>query len=168
MPFVLILIYVYALTSAVDIHPLAYSQSSDWYTCITYSFVHFSFFHLLINSFVFITYWRSFEGVLRRSFTVPLMMAVPIVSALISGCIYPTAGASAIVYAMTGIYVVCFPLSRGLMIRFLSVIVFSFLITFLFAHQVNTSIHVISFLLSVLIAYPLRRFSYVSGNGHSK
>ena len=168
MPFVLILIYVYALSSAVDLHPLACSQSSAWYTYITFSIVHISPFHLFINSFVFITYWCSFEGILRRSFTVPLMIAVPIVSAIVCAGIYPTSGASAIVYAMTGIYVVCFPLSRGLMIKFLSVIVFSFLITFLFAHQVNTSIHVISFLLSVLIAYPLRRFSYVSGNGHSK
>lgn len=159
MPFILILFFFYAIGSFIDMRAFGISTTSPWWCLFTYSFVHLSFTHLLVNAFVFLSYWRKMKGIINLYFFIPLIITVPVIAAILSAHTDITVGASGIIYAIIGIYIVAFPLPRNVLIKFITLIVLSFALT-CFLPTVNTGIHIYSFLLSLVVSLLCRRFIY--------
>lgn len=142
MPVILILFVFWLLSFFLPVEKLAVSTGSPWWTFFTYSFVHVCFLHLAVNSIVFWTYYR----IIRKSeiiFIVPLCIAVPALSAIMACSDAPTCGFSAVISTLMGYYLSgC---SRTVFFKSLSLVVFSYVFTGLFAEGINTLIHVYSF-----------------------
>jgi len=162
MPFILILIFFYSVGSFMDVREFAVSTCSDWWCFFTFNLVHLSFIHLLVNSFVFLSYWRKMKDVINLYFFIPLIIITPALAAMLSSRNTPTLGASAVVYTMIGLYLVAFPLPKDILIKFLFLIIISFVFTFFFS-SVNTGIHIYSFLISLVVSLLNRRFIHAKG-----
>lgn len=156
MPFILILIYFYSLSCAFDARSLSAFSGCPLYCYLTFSLVHVSFFHLLTNSVVIMSYWRLFKGIINYRIFIPSVIIIPAVSAMVSVSVKPTMGASAVAYTMMGLFVFVYPLRRKDLVKYLSAIIFSFAVT-LFAGSVNTEIHIVSFALSIAVGYTFRK-----------
>lgn len=162
MPFILVLVFFYSVGSFIDVREFAVDTHSNWWCFFTFNLIHLSFLHLLVNSFVFLSYWRRIKNIINLYFFIPLIVLVPALSAMLSNQNTPTLGASAMVYAVIGLYLVAFPLPKKILIKFISLIVISFSFTF-FLSSVNTSIHIYSFLISLVVSLLNRRFLYAKG-----
>lgn len=160
MYFILLLIYFYAISNVVDLSSLGVSDTSPWWSLFTYNLVHLSFIHLSVNSIAFISYWGILKRYLNVYIVSAISMFVPAVSAYWGCYSIPTIGASAVIYTLIGIYTVAIPLGKRELVKFLSLILFSFIFTGLFAQSINTRIHIYSFVLSVVISLLTRRFIY--------
>lgn len=151
MNFILLLIFIWSLGMCTDIRLLGYSFDSPWYTLFTFSYVHVSFIHLLINSCVFICYWRSMKGLINMKLLIPMIFFIPAVSAYFSASSVPTVGASSIIMVLMGIYLTM-PIPKKVIREIWILTIISFVVTFIFAPQINTLIHIYSLLLSYVIS----------------
>lgn len=99
LPFIFLLSYIFF---GLDI---GYTHTAPFWTHITYTFQHASFSHLLLNSITFFLFYR----ILRRYHSGAHILAISFTCAVISSFfIYydkPVVGASAMIYAMIGIYI---------------------------------------------------------------
>ncbi len=153
MILVLLLIFIWSLGCSMDIRVLGCSISSPWWTIFTFSIVHLSFVHLLINSSLFMLYWKQMKGIINLKILIPILIMVPAISVMFSISAKPTVGLSSIVYCMLGVYMASFKIYKPFQAWF--IIIFSFIFTFIFARGVNTPIHIYSY----FISYALSRFA---------
>jgi len=151
MNFILLLIFIWSLGMCTDIRSFGYSFDSSWYTLFTFSYVHVSFIHLLINSCVFICYWRPMKGLINMKLLIPMIIFIPAVSAYLSASSVPTVGASAIIMVLMGVYLTM-PIPKKVVREIWILTIISFVVTFIFAPQINTLIHIYSLLLSYVIS----------------
>lgn len=160
MYFILVLAYFYSISLVVDISSLGVANDSPWWCLFTYNLIHFSFIHLLINSFAFLSYWRILKRYINIYILISMMLFIPALAAYFSSYNTPTIGTSAIIYTMIGIYTTSIPLQRKEKIKYISMVLFSFGITGLFASSINTKIHVCSFVISCLISLLAKKCIY--------
>lgn len=157
MIFVIILTFVYSISFYYNTSQFGVSEGCDWWNLITYSFIHTSIIHLIINSSLFLLYWNRIKN-LNLYIVIPILIVTPIMSASLSLFQKPTVGASAIVMAMIGIITVGLP--KRQILKIVVLIAFSFVTTALFASHINTLIHVYSFIFSSMVSLVLKRFIY--------
>ncbi|MDR1525156.1 MAG: rhomboid family intramembrane serine protease [Tannerella sp.] len=98
--FVLLFIIVFCLFDK----NLGYTNASPWWTHFTYLFQHAGIVHLLINSLSFIGMFRLLEKFINRWVLSVSVITVGFVASFLSMYNAPTVGASAMVYAMVGIF----------------------------------------------------------------
>ena len=148
MVFIFILIIMFSVGRYVDLSPLSLSSSSPLYTLFTFHFIHFEWYHLVINLFLFVFYWRYMRWS-RYLCTMPIIVISSVVAAYLSRYEVPTAGCSAIIMAMAGILVAT--LKTKLLIKNLVVFAIACAITSLAAH-INTMIHIYAFSIALILA----------------
>ena len=154
MPVIVILFIIWLLSFFYPIEMLAVTNHSSWWTLFTYNLVHTYFLHLAVNCFVFWTYYR----VLHKSdlkFLLPACVIIPAISGYLSAKDVPTCGFSAVISVIMGYYLS--GINKKLFLKSISLIIFSYVFTGLFAHGVNTLIHVYSFSSSYLASLVYRR-----------
>jgi len=155
MYFIILLLYVYMMSFVTDTTYLGVSENSAWWTCITYNLVHLSFFHLLINSISFYCLWKYIK-MLKKCIYIPLMIIIPMSSAVMFSHNLPTVGASAIIYTMIGMFLALFNYKKEDYIRLWILVMLSILITS-FSDSINTGIHICSLSLSLIVSLIARR-----------
>ena len=62
MIFIIFLVFIYSIGFYCDTTQLGIYNGCEWWNYITYSFVHTNFFHLSINSALFLFYWRRLRN----------------------------------------------------------------------------------------------------------
>lgn len=163
MPFVLLLVLFYSISTYTDLTPLAVSSDSQWYQYLTFNLCHVSFLHLTANSIAFLLYWRILRYHSNLFISIPTVLLSATLSAILSASISPTMGISSIVYAMIGIYVVGmktpYHISKPLRIRFLIILILSFAIT-VWLPSINTLMHVYSILFSTIFSFLSKKYMY--------
>lgn len=165
MPFILLLIVVFSVSRFVDCSSLALTCDSAWWQYVTFNLLHASLFHLIINSIAILIYWRILKNVVNRYFFIIILAISVFISAFLGCCKIPTVGASAIGYAMIGIYTVSLysgllNIKRSTRIEFLVAIGLSFVSTWLFAPSINTPIHVYAFSVATILSFICRKYMY--------
>ena len=151
MIFIIFLVFIYSIGFYCDTTQLGIYNGCEWWNYITYSFVHTNFFHLSINSALFLFNFNLY-------IIIPILIITSILSAIFATYQEPTVGASAIVLSMVG--VITAGVEHRYMPKIILLLAFSFLTTGLFAPHINTLIHVYSFLISFAISLLSRRFIY--------
>ena len=156
MPVIIILFFIWSVSRYVQFDCLYVSLTSGWWTYFTYNFVHISFLHWLSNSIVFYIYYRVLS---RKDYYVlfPLCTAIPALAAFLAVQNTPTCGFSSVIYIITGYYIVIY---GKRILKPLILITFSFAFTALFAHGINTLIHVYSFGFSFLLSMLYKEIYY--------
>lgn len=162
MYFILILIFFYSISRVMDISFLGVGNDSPWWCYFTFSLIHLSIIHLIMNSFVFTCYWKILKKNVNLYFLVSMMILVPPVAAFLGNADIPTVGLSSVVFTMIGIYVVVIPLAKKALFKFIFLIILSFIFMGLFMPSINTPIHIYSFLISLAISLLSRRFIYAA------
>lgn len=157
MIFIIFLVFIYSIGFYCDTTQLGIYNGCEWWNYITYSLIHINFFHLSINSALFLFYWRRLRN-FNLYIIIPIMTITPILSAIFATYQEPTVGASAIVLSMVGI--ITAGIEQRYMPKIILLLAFSFLTTGLFAPHINTLIHVYSFLISFAVSLLFRRFIY--------
>lgn len=137
---------------------IGYTTSSPIYTHITYIFQHVSILHLTFNSFAFLSMYISLERFLSKWVFLPITFTIGIVVPSLDIMIrqvneLPTVGASAVIYAMIGLYIGITLLFKSIKIAdtqkyllFLLCIAISLLIS-LFKENSSFIVHFLSFVL---------------------
>lgn len=157
MAFIIILTFIYSIGFYCDTTRLGIYDGCEWWNYATYSLVHTNFFHLAVNSVLFLLYWTRIRH-LNLHAVIPILAAASLLSAVFATYREPTVGASAVILSMTGI--ITAGLGRRDTLKVISLLAFSFLIMGLFAPHINTLIHVYSFLISFAVSLLFRRFIY--------
>jgi len=88
---------------------LGFSETSAWWSHITYNFQHAGIIHLLLNAFCFSQFYKIFKKIFgkKKSWLFVLgSLFSAIAASFLPFCIKPiaTIGASGVIYAMIGIY----------------------------------------------------------------
>lgn len=148
MLFIFILLIIYSVGRFTDLSSLALSTSSPIYTLLTFHFLHFEWYHLAINLFLFVFYWRYMRWS-RYSYTMPIIIIASITAGYLARYDVPTVGCSAIIMSMAGILVAT--LKPRLILKNLILFAVAFAITSLAAH-INTLIHIYAFSISLILA----------------
>lgn len=148
MVFIFILILLFSVGRYIDLSSLALSTDSPFYTMLTFHFIHFKWYHLLSNLFLFVFYWR-YMRVSNYRFTIPIIIVSSLLAAWVSRYATPTVGCSAIIMAMAGILVAT--LNRKLLLKNLLIFALSFAILACVSH-INTLIHITSFTTAFILA----------------
>lgn len=151
----IILLFVWSINRYIDLSILAISENSPWWTCFTYSFLHVSFLHLAMNLFVI---WANSRAISKRDlkYIIPLSFILAPLCGYLAASNLPTCGFSSVVWVIIG-YLVS-GMKRKFMIKWLSIIAFTNVFTFFFAENINTMIHVYSFVLSFILSIAIRRY----------
>lgn len=165
MAFILLLILVFALSQFIDCTPLAVTIHSSWWQYITFNLCHVSLLHLILNCAAILVYWAVLRKLVNRYILFIVIAVSSVLSALLGSCETPTMGASAICYAMIGVYLVgvynghvC--ISRSAKIEFLSILFLSFIASWLFAPSINTPMHVYAFSAAFILSLTCERYMY--------
>lgn len=156
MYLILLLLYIYSMSGITDLRMLGVSSSSEWWAYFTFNFVHFTFLHLAVNSIVFYSYWRVIKRFFPLYIIMPMLLIIPALSAYIVSFETPTVGLSAMVYSLLGMYVPLMLYKKDRYKTYL-LVVMSFIVTMYFVPKINTPIHILSFLISLVPGY-IRRY----------
>jgi len=83
---------------------LGYTYRSPWWNHLTYMFQHASLFHLTINAVAFLSFYRLVERFIPPRTVALYIVVIGFVLSWV--CVYPVVvvGASAMVYALIGMY----------------------------------------------------------------
>lgn len=155
MKFILVVLYFFSISRIIDLSPiLGVSTTSYWYTYFTFSLVHANLFHIVTNSFAFVCNWRIIKK-LNMYLVIPMMLFIPAVSALLSVKNIPTVGLSAVVYTMIGIITTLYQ-NKKAKYKLETIIIFSFIVTYVFAPHINTLIHIYSYFIALAISYVIK------------
>ena len=95
-----VLIYIFFDVS------LGYTTNSPMYAHLTFMFQHAGFIHLTINSLSFLSIFRILEKCISKYYLVIIIVSSSYIASFLSVYDTPTVGASGMVYAMIGIYIV--------------------------------------------------------------
>lgn len=140
---------------------IGYTTSSPIYTHITYIFQHAGILHLVFNSFAFISMYIYLERFLNKWIFLPITFGIGIVAPSLDIMIrqvneLPTVGASAVIYAMIGLYIGITLLFKSIKIadtkKYLLFIfpIAAVLTVSLFRENSNFIIHLISLILGII------------------
>lgn len=157
MPLVILLFFVYSISSYVDVSQFGIYTGCPWYNYVIYSFIHVNILHLLTNSLLFLFYWRNVRQ-MNKYVVIPIIIFATALSSVISVYSQPTIGLSAFIMSMGGIITATLQWSKQMKIVILFAI--SCTITILFASNINTLIHIYSFAFSLIASLVARRFLY--------
>ena len=157
MPLVILLFFIYSTSSYIDISQFGIYIGCPWYNYVFYSFIHLNIIHLLTNSLLFLFYWKSIRQ-MSKCIVIPIIVSATILSSVMSVYSQPTIGLSASIMSMAGIITSTLQWRKQLKIVILFAI--SCTITIMFASNINTLIHIYSFIFSLIISLILRRFLY--------
>lgn len=91
------------------------------------------------------------KGLINMKLLIPMIIFIPAVSAYLSASSVPTVGASAIIMVLMGVYLTM-PIPKKVVREIWILTIISFIVTFIFAPQINTLIHIYSLLLSYVIS----------------
>lgn len=101
---VYIFILLYSISRFQDLSFLGLHKGGCWWNIITYNFVHFSFFHLVVNSILLLLYSQKLSKLYGKYTSI----IIPGISTGISSSIFiadkPTFGSSGIIFSMLGMY----------------------------------------------------------------
>jgi membrane associated rhomboid family serine protease len=95
---------------------IGYTSTSPLWTHITYQFQHAGIFHLLVNSFSFIAMFRLLEKFVNKWMLAAIILSIGFTASFLSMYHTPTLGASAMVYALVGIFFSLINLCRDIRI----------------------------------------------------
>jgi membrane associated rhomboid family serine protease len=84
---------------------IGYTRTSPWWTHLTYQFQHAGMIHLLINSLAFVGMFRLLEKFVSKWLLSVSVILIGFAASFLSMYGVPTVGASAMVYAMMGIFI---------------------------------------------------------------
>lgn len=154
---IVFLFLVFSMNSYLDLSGYGIYIGCHWINYITYMFIHTNIIHLMTNSALFIFYWP-----MVRHMNVWVVMPIVVVSSLCASLLsvyeQPTVGLSAVIMSMAGIISSTLPMKR--MRNTIVTVSVTFLITMVFAEQINTLIHVYSYFFSLLLSLAANRFLY--------
>jgi membrane associated rhomboid family serine protease len=83
---------------------LGYTTNSSLYTHLTYILQHASIVHLVLNSLAFISMFRTMQKFINKYLLSGLIIIISFTSSFFAMYNTPTVGASAMIYAMVGMY----------------------------------------------------------------
>ena len=148
-------ILLYSISRYFDLSDFGLHNGCEWYSYITFNFIHLTFFHLITNSVMMIIYGNLIKQVYNKFVSV----IIPAISAVLSGVLFvqnkPTFGASAILFSLLGMYM-CYLYRKKIQgyIRFFIITAILIAIQSLVAHDmVNWRIHIFSMVFSFITAY---------------
>ncbi|MDR0823889.1 MAG: rhomboid family intramembrane serine protease [Prevotella sp.] len=140
---------------------LGYTNQSPLYTHFTYMFQHSGVVHLIINSLAFTGMFRTMEKFVNMWILSASIIAVSFAASFIAMYDIPTVGASAMIYAMFGLFFGMTIYSKNIKIAdtkkyllFLSVVLISLIISF-FKHNSNFVLHLSSMIVGFIISIPI-------------
>jgi membrane associated rhomboid family serine protease len=99
--FTLIFIAVFCL---FDVSTVGYTDTSPIYTHFTYMWQHINIWHLIINSFCFIGFFRTLEKIINKWTLAVSIIANAFLGSFLVDYKIAVAGCSGMIYAMLGIY----------------------------------------------------------------
>lgn len=155
--YVLIFIVVYIICGL----EIGYTYQSSLYTHFTYMFQHSGIVHLLINSLAFIGMFRTMEKFVNKWLLSVSIIIISFAASFTAMYDIPTVGASAMIYAMIGMFFGMTIYCKNIKITdtkkyllFLSVVVISLTISF-FKHNSNFALHFFSMIWGGIISLPI-------------
>lgn len=155
MYWIIILCYFYSIKAFVDTKCLVCSYSSEWWTLFTYPLYHENIFHLILNCYAIMIYWRFLKvRVPQNAMIVILTAAVPL-SGLIAS-FSGTGGSSTIACGLMGIYLALYPNAYK---RYAFMLAFNAVVSIFF--PVNFIIHVVSMAIAFFLMRAMRKYVYV-------
>lgn len=154
MIILLVLLVIQILTLFFDLNFLAVSDTSPWWTLFTYNFLHVSFLHLGINSFVYYSYYKVLTKEDLKPIVILSLLITPI-AAYFSAEDIPTCGFSAVISVMMGYYLN--KASPKFFVKAMLLVIFSYIFTFTLSKGVNTLIHAYCFFPSLILTFIYRR-----------
>ena len=83
---------------------LGYTAASPWWTHLTYSFQHGSWLHLAINALGFVGLYGALVQFIKPIRLLLMAYAVAVAASFVCTYTLPVVGASAVIYAMLGMY----------------------------------------------------------------
>jgi membrane associated rhomboid family serine protease len=95
---------------------IGYTETSPLWTHFTYQFQHANIVHLIINSLAFIGMFRLLEKFVNKWLLSASILTIGFAASFLSMYSTPTVGASAMVYAMIGIFFSMINLSQDIKI----------------------------------------------------
>lgn len=153
MPLIAIMIFVWTMSFYMDTTFLALSTENP-VGILTFSFVHISLLHLVINCIMLVSYWRLVRN-LNMWKVIPIIVFSTLFAGLLSAKAEPTIGASALAMAILGVGVSRMP--KDYMISMIIVCVVTFAFAWLIMPNFNFGIHFYSFFVSFLISITIGR-----------
>lgn len=155
MYWALILCYFYTIKSFIDTKFLICSFSSEWWTYFTYPLYHENIFHLILNCYAILIYWRF----LKVRVSEKIMLAILFITVPLSGLIASfsgTGGSSTIACGLMGIYLALYPHAYK---RYAFMFAFNAVVSIFF--PVNFIIHVVSMGIAFILMRTIRKYIYV-------
>jgi len=151
--FVLVFILVYVFFGS----ELGYTNTSPFYTHITYLFQHAGLIHLMVNSLAFVGIFRATERLISKWILILASLTGGFLLSFLAADDLPTVGASGMIYMMTGLYVGITAFSNGIKILnlrkyviFLTTVVIALTVSSL-SKTSNHILHSLSFLTGIFI-----------------
>ena len=151
MMYTVILFWFFTLNYYTDPSWLGVSYGTPWWHLLTYSFIHTNILHLAMNAAMHVYYWQFLRQLPMWRVLTAIIPAV-ILSAWLAREQMVTIGASAVVFAEIGIVLNHIRTRRGI-IRAVVLLSIVFTLTWLFAENVNTAIHVYALLIAYAVYY---------------
>ena len=140
---------------------IGYTNQSPLYTHFTYMFQHSGVVHFLINSFAFIGMFRTMEKFVNKWVLSASIITVSFASSFMSMYNIPTVGASAMIYAMIGMFIGITIFRKNIRIAdtkkyllFLFVVLLSLTASF-FKHNSNFYLHLASLISGFITSIPI-------------
>ena len=130
-----------------------YSETSNFYTHLTFMFVHSGLSHLIINLYVFYTLYEVLEKKLG-SYALWLPLLVSFLASFICQYKIPTIGLSGVVFSMLALFFVFYRLKRSNYI--LNALILSIGLVVGYYSNVNIKLHIVCFLSSLVIGIVIK------------
>lgn len=137
---------------------LAHAPNSEFYTYITYIFMHGNVWHLAVNMLAFNALWRLLKQIIRPAELMGVVMTSAVVGALLVPYNVPVMGASAVIYTLLGIWArlilagrIAFTSKFDLHMAVVSVVAFS--LVGIFKANTAGALHTVGLLVGFVYAY---------------
>ena len=137
---------------------LGYTDTSEWYTHITYMFQHSTLIHLCVNLFSFIAMWLALQRCMKQRLILPVF-AIAVVASFLPYTSFstPTVGVSGAVYAMMGMLMPFIYKNKNFYIYILSILIV--LVVSFINPNINFFIHLYCLVLGIAYGYLKKLFS---------
>ena len=137
---------------------LGYTDTSEWYTHITYMFQHSTLIHLCVNLFSFMVMWLYLQRYMKQLYIMPVFIIAFVASFLpYTSFIVPTVGVSGAIYAMMGMLMPFIYKNKNFYIYILSILIV--LVVSFINPNINFFIHLYCLVLGIAYGYLKKLFS---------